>query len=63
MGKDRPMFHPHEFAQSHIKERRLPLMPYKCSSGTPIFRPKAYKAWVGGVSPRCGIEQIRVGGM
>ena len=33
-----------------------------CSSGTLILRPRAYKPWVGGVSPRCGIEQIRVSG-
>ena len=29
MGKDRPTSHPHEFAQSHIGKKRLPLMPYK----------------------------------
>ena len=29
MGKDRLTSHLHEFAQSHIGERRLPLMPYK----------------------------------
>jgi len=29
MGKDRPTSHSHEFAQSHIGERRLPLMAYK----------------------------------
>ena len=28
------------------------------SSATLILRPKAYKAWMGGVSPRCGIKQI-----
>ena len=30
--------------------------------GTPFLRPSAYKARVGGVSPWCGIEQIRTGG-
>ena len=30
--------------------------------GTPFLRPKAYKARAGGVSPWCGIEQIRAGG-
>ena len=30
--------------------------------GTPFLRPSAYKARVGGVSPRYGIEQIYVGG-
>ena len=29
MVKDRPTSHLHEFAQSHIGERRLSLMPYK----------------------------------
>ena len=29
---------------------------------TPFFRPKAYKVRVRGVSPQCGIEQIRAGG-
>ena len=29
MGKDRLMSHLHEFAQSHIGERRLPPLPYK----------------------------------
>ena len=29
--------------------------------GTPFLRPSAYKLRVGGVSPWCGIEQIRVG--
>ena len=33
-----------------------------CSSGTLILRPKANKAWVGGVSPRYEIAQIRTGG-
>ena len=28
-----------------------------------ILRPSAYKVRVGGVSPRCGIEQIREGGI
>ena len=41
IGKDQPTFHLHEFAQSHIRERRLP----------PFLRPKAYKARVRGVSP------------
>ena len=31
--------------------------------GTPFLRPSAYKARVGGVSFRCGIEQIREGGI
>ena len=30
-------------------------------SGTPSLRPSAYKLKVRGVSPRCGIEQIREG--
>ena len=30
--------------------------------GTPFLRPKVYKARVGGISPQCGIEQIRIGG-
>ena len=30
--------------------------------GTPFLRQSAYKIRVGGVSRRCGIEQIRVGG-
>ena len=30
--------------------------------GTPFLMPKAYKARVGGISPQCGIEQIRIGG-
>ena len=30
--------------------------------GTPFLRPKAYKARVGGISPRCEIEQIHAGG-
>ena len=30
--------------------------------GTPNLRPSAYKARVGGISPRCGIVQIRAGG-
>ena len=29
MGKDQLTSHPHKFAQSHIGERRLPLMSYK----------------------------------
>ena len=29
MGKDWPTSHPHEFAQSHIEERRLPPLHYK----------------------------------
>ena len=29
--------------------------------GIPFLKPSAYKARVGGVSPQCGIEQIRVG--
>ena len=29
MGNDRPTSHLHEFAQSHIEERRLPPLPYK----------------------------------
>ena len=37
---------------------RLAPLLHMCSSGTLILRPKAYKAWVGDVSPRCGIEQI-----
>ena len=28
-----------------------------CSSDTLILKPNAYKAWVGGVSSRYGIEQ------
>ena len=32
------------------------------SPDTPFLRAKAYRARVGG-SPRCGIEQIRAGGM
>ena len=31
----------------------------KCSSGTHVSWAQAYKTHVGGVSPRCGIEQIR----
>ena len=31
--------------------------------GTSFLRPSAYKAMVGGVSPQCGIEQIREGGI
>ena len=31
--------------------------------GTPFLRPSAYKARVGGISPWCGIEQIREGGI
>ena len=31
--------------------------------GTPFLRPSAYKARVRGVSPRCGILQIREGGI
>ena len=30
-------------------------------SGTPSLKPNTYKLKVGGVSPRCGIEQIRGG--
>ena len=30
-----------------------------CSSGTHVSWAQAYKAHVEGVSPRCGIEQIR----
>ena len=29
IGKNRPTSLPHEFAQSHIGERRLPPLPYK----------------------------------
>ena len=40
---------------------------YSCSHdhthyGTPFLRPKAYKARVRGISPRCEIEQIHAGG-
>ena len=28
------------------------------SEGTPFLRPSAYNTRVGGISPRCGIEQI-----
>ena len=31
--------------------------------GTPFLRPSAYKARVGDISPRCGIEQIHEGGI
>ena len=57
---------PHGFAQSHIRERRLPRVPYKLwAQNTCVvvvhmcLGLKAYKAHVGGVSPWCGIEQIR----
>ena len=52
---------PHEFVQSHIGERRLP--PDHTHYGTPFLRPSAYKARVGGVSPRYEIEQICEGGI
>ena len=29
MGKDWPTFHPHEFAQTHIGQRRLPPLSYR----------------------------------
>ena len=29
MGRVDPYFHPHGFAQSHIRERRLTPLPYK----------------------------------
>ena len=35
---------------------------HPCLMGTLFLRPKAYKTRVGGVSPQCGIEQIRAGG-
>ena len=41
----------HGFAQSYIGERCL----------LPSLRPSAYKLKVGGVSSRCGIEQIHEG--
>ena len=40
--------------QSHIRERRLPHVSYKLELKTHV-----YHYHVGGVSPRCGIEQIR----
>ena len=46
---------PHGFVQSHIGERRLPHVPYKLELKTHV----PYKAHVGGVFPRYGIEQIR----
>ena len=54
MDKVDPFSHPHGFAQSHIG--------ITSHYGTPFHRPSVYKARVGGVSPRCGIEQICAGG-
>ena len=44
-----------------IGERFIP--PTNTHYGTPFLRPSAYKARVGGVFLRCGIEQIREGGI
>ena len=54
MDKVDPFSHPHGFAQSHIG--------ITSHYGTPFHRPSVYKVRVGGVSPRCGIEQICAGG-
>ena len=47
---------------TYLSRKPTILNPYtvfdKPQVGTLILRPKAYKAWVGGISPRCGIEQI-----
>ena len=42
----------------HAKPRSHSCSLHMCSSGTLILRPNPYKAWVRGVFPRCGIEQI-----
>ena len=44
-----------------IGERFIP--PTNTHYSTPFLRPSAYKARVGGVFLRCGIEQIREGGI